>query len=51
MAGYGELLREEAERLKLGQLAPDIERILTAAKHLLARISHRDRCIGALNRS
>jgi adenylate cyclase len=35
MAGYGELLREEAERLKLGELAPDLERILTAAKDLL----------------
>jgi class 3 adenylate cyclase len=39
LVGYGELLTEEAERLELGELAPDLERILTAARDLLALVN------------
>ncbi|HEX6111768.1 MAG TPA: adenylate/guanylate cyclase domain-containing protein [Geminicoccaceae bacterium] len=40
LVGYGELLREEAERLELVDLAPDFERILTAAQDLLGLVNH-----------
>jgi len=39
LVGYGELLSEEAERLELGDLAPDLERILTAAQDLLGLVN------------
>ena len=39
LVGYGELLTEEAERLELGDLAPDLERILTAAQDLLELVN------------
>ena len=39
LVGYGELLTEEAERLKLVDLAPDLERILTAAQDLLGLVN------------
>jgi adenylate cyclase len=39
LAGYGELLTEEANRLELGELAPDLERILTAAHDLLELVN------------
>ena len=39
LVGYGELLSEEAERLEIGDLAPDLKRILTAAKDLLELIN------------
>ena len=39
LVGYGELLSEEADRLELGELAPDLERILTAAKDLLELVN------------
>ena len=39
LVGYGELLTEEAGRLELGELAPDLERILTAAKDLLELVN------------
>ena len=35
LVGYGEMLIEKAERLELEDLAPDLERILTAAQDLL----------------
>src|SRR5262245_59214551 len=35
LVGYGELLTEQAERLDLVDLAPDLERIVTAAQELL----------------
>ena len=40
LVGYGELLSEEAERLELVDLAPDLERILTAAQDLLGLVNH-----------
>ncbi len=40
LVGYGELLTEEAERLELVDLAPDFERILTAAHDLLGQVNH-----------
>jgi signal transduction histidine kinase len=39
LVGYGELLREEADRLGIGELAPDLERILTAAGDLLELVN------------
>jgi class 3 adenylate cyclase len=39
LVGYGELLSEQAERLELVDLAPDLERILTAAQDLLALVN------------
>jgi adenylate cyclase len=39
LVGYGELLMEEAERLELVDLAPDLERILTAAQELLGVVN------------
>jgi class 3 adenylate cyclase len=39
LVGYGELLTEEAERLELVDLAPDLERILTAAQELLGLVN------------
>jgi adenylate cyclase len=39
LVGYGELLTEEAERLELVDLAPDLERILTAAQDLLEQVN------------
>jgi adenylate cyclase len=39
LVGYGELLSEEADRLELGELAPDLERILTAARDLLELVN------------
>ena len=39
LVGYGELLTEEAERLELVDLAPDLERILTAAQDLLGLVN------------
>ncbi|HSA79830.1 MAG TPA: adenylate/guanylate cyclase domain-containing protein [Geminicoccaceae bacterium] len=39
LAGYGELLTEEADRLELGELAPDLKRILTAAHDLLELVN------------
>ncbi len=39
LVGYGELLTEEAGRLELGELAPDLERILSAAKDLLELVN------------
>ena len=35
LVGYGELLTEEALRLDLEEIIPDLERILTSAKELL----------------
>jgi class 3 adenylate cyclase/CheY-like chemotaxis protein len=40
LVGYGELLTEEAERLTLADLAPDLERILSAAQDLLGLVNH-----------
>jgi adenylate cyclase len=40
LVGYGELLTEETERLELVNLAPDLERILTAAQDLLRQVNH-----------
>jgi adenylate cyclase len=40
LVGYGELLSEEAERFELVDLAPDLERILTAAQDLLELVNH-----------
>jgi class 3 adenylate cyclase len=40
LVGYGELLTEEAERLALVDLTPDLERILTAAHDLLGQVNH-----------
>jgi adenylate cyclase len=39
LVGYGELLTDEAGRLELVDLAPDLERILTAAQDLLALVN------------
>jgi adenylate cyclase len=39
LVGYGELLSEQAERLELVDLAPDLERILTAAQELLGLVN------------
>jgi adenylate cyclase len=39
LVGYGELLTEEAERLELVDLAPDLKRILTAAQDLLEQVN------------
>ena len=39
LVGYGELLTEEADRLELGQLAPDLGRILGAARDLLELVN------------
>jgi class 3 adenylate cyclase len=39
LVGYGELLCEEADRLGIGELAPDLERILTAAGDLLELVN------------
>jgi adenylate cyclase len=39
LVGYGELLSEEAERLELVDLAPDVRRILTAAQDLLGLVN------------
>ena len=39
LVGYGELLSEEAERLELVDLAPDLARILTAAQDLLGLVN------------
>jgi adenylate cyclase len=39
LVGYGELLTEEVERLELVDLAPDLERILTAAQELLGLVN------------
>jgi adenylate cyclase len=39
LVGYGELLAEEAERLELADLTPDLERILTAAQDLLGLVN------------
>ena len=39
LVGYGELLTEEADRLELGQLAPDLGRILSAARDLLELVN------------
>ena len=39
LVGYGELLTEEAGRLELGDLSPDLERILTAARDLLSLVN------------
>ena len=39
LVGYGELLTEEAGRLELVDLAPDLERILTAAQELLELVN------------
>ena len=39
LVGYGELLTEEAERLELVDLAPDLERIMTAAQELLGLVN------------
>jgi adenylate cyclase len=39
LVGYGEFLTEEAERLELVDLAPDLERILTAAQELLGLVN------------
>jgi adenylate cyclase len=39
LVGYGELLSEETERLELGELAPDLERIQSAAKDLLELVN------------
>jgi len=38
LVGYGELLTEEADRLALAELAPDLERMLSAARDLLALV-------------
>ncbi len=40
LVGYGELLSEEAARLALVDLAPDLERILAAAQDLLGLVNH-----------
>ena len=40
LVGYAELLTQEAERLELLDLAPDLERILTAAQDLLGQVNH-----------
>jgi len=40
LVGYGELLSEEAERPELVDLAPDLEKILTAAQDLLGLVNH-----------
>jgi PAS domain S-box-containing protein len=37
--GYSEMLQEESEDLELDEFAPDLEKIQTAGKHLLALIS------------
>jgi adenylate cyclase len=39
LVGYGELLTEQAERLELVDLAPDLERILSAAQELLELVN------------
>jgi adenylate cyclase len=39
LVGYGELLSEQTERLELADLAPDLERILTAAQDLLGLVN------------
>jgi adenylate cyclase len=39
LVGYGELLTEEADRLELGELAPDLARILAAARDLLELVN------------
>ena len=39
LVGYGELLTDEAGRLELVDLAPDLERILTAAQELLELVN------------
>jgi class 3 adenylate cyclase len=40
LVGYAELLTEEAGHLELLDLAPDLERILTAAQDLLGLVNH-----------
>lgn len=39
LVGYGEILAEEAARLELGELAPDLARILAAARDLLELVN------------